>query len=140
MFSIMLMRLNFIGQILSYTPADHPDHQNLVDALNKANETCSQVNEGVREKENSDKLEWLQTHIQCDGLPEVKFQILTVPLTALTASNYTSKLFQRRLFFSSENYIQLNNKLSWPKEISAFRRSNKGKPAPFEPLLHRFHC
>lgn len=29
-----------------------------------------QVNEGVREKENSDRLEWLQTHVMCDGLEE----------------------------------------------------------------------
>lgn len=29
-----------------------------------------QVNEGVREKENSDRLEWLQTHVVCDGLEE----------------------------------------------------------------------
>lgn len=29
-----------------------------------------QVNEGVREKENSDRLEWLQTHVACDGLEE----------------------------------------------------------------------
>lgn len=29
-----------------------------------------QVNEGVREKENSDRLEWLQTHVNCDGLSE----------------------------------------------------------------------
>ena len=128
-----------IGQILSYTPADHPDHQNLVDALNKANETCSQVNEGVREKENSDKLEWLQTHIQCDGLPEVKFPILLVPLTTHTTNNYIGSLF-RCEFFISENYIQLNHKLPWPKEISTFRWSNKGKFATIEPLLCRFYC
>lgn len=27
---------------------------------------ADQVNEGVREKENSDRLEWIQTHVQCD--------------------------------------------------------------------------
>lgn len=36
----------------------------------KAEELCTQVNEGVREKENSDRLEWLQTHVACDGLEE----------------------------------------------------------------------
>ena len=30
-----------------------------------------QVNEGVREKENSDRLEWIQNHVQCDGVSEV---------------------------------------------------------------------
>lgn len=28
------------------------------------------MNEGVREKENSDRLEWLQTHVNCEGLCE----------------------------------------------------------------------
>jgi len=37
----------------------------------RSTELCSQVNEGVREKENSDQLEWLQNHVHCDGLPEV---------------------------------------------------------------------
>lgn len=40
-------------------------------ALEKAEELCSQVNEGVREKENSDRLEWIQGHVQCEGLSEV---------------------------------------------------------------------
>ncbi|XP_064627366.1 intersectin-1-like isoform X4 [Lineus longissimus] len=59
-----------ISKILEYTPDSHPDHQNLVDALTKAEELCSQVNEGVREKDNSDKLEWIQLHVLCEGLPE----------------------------------------------------------------------
>jgi len=31
-----------------------------------------QVNEGVREKENSDRLEWIQNHVQGDGITEVR--------------------------------------------------------------------
>lgn len=58
-------------QIFKHTPVGHPDHQNLQEALNKATELCNQVNEGVREKENSDRLEWVQTHVHCDGLAEV---------------------------------------------------------------------
>lgn len=50
-------------QILEYTPTEHPDRQYLQEALAKAEEFCIQVNEGVREKENSDRLEWLQTHV-----------------------------------------------------------------------------
>lgn len=39
----------------------------------KAEEFCTQVNEGVREKENSDRLEWLQTHVGCnEGVLEEK--------------------------------------------------------------------
>ncbi|XP_068979459.1 intersectin-1 isoform X2 [Bombus flavifrons] len=59
-----------IGKILEHTPVDHPDRQYLQEALAKAEEFCTQVNEGVREKENSDRLEWLQTHVACDGLEE----------------------------------------------------------------------
>ncbi|XP_018365605.1 PREDICTED: intersectin-1 isoform X9 [Trachymyrmex cornetzi] len=59
-----------INKILEYTPIDHPDRQYLQEALAKSEEFCTQVNEGVREKENSDRLEWLQSHIICDGLEE----------------------------------------------------------------------
>ncbi|XP_054002399.1 intersectin-1 isoform X6 [Hylaeus anthracinus] len=59
-----------IGKILENTPVNHPDQQYLQEALAKAEEFCTQVNEGVREKENSDRLEWLQTHVACDGLEE----------------------------------------------------------------------
>ncbi|XP_074658567.1 intersectin-1-like isoform X3 [Tubulanus polymorphus] len=59
-----------ISKILEYTPDNHPDHQNLVDALARAEELCNQVNEGVREQEHSDKLEWIQTHVICEGLSE----------------------------------------------------------------------
>lgn len=59
-----------IQKILQYTPETHPDRQNLEDALAKAEELCSQVNEGVRERENCDKLEWMQNHVQCEGLQE----------------------------------------------------------------------
>lgn len=48
------------------------DHSSLKLALGRAEELCSQVNEGVREKEHADRLEWLQTHVQCEGLAEVR--------------------------------------------------------------------
>uniref|UniRef100_A0A8C7RW28 Intersectin 1 (SH3 domain protein) n=1 Tax=Oncorhynchus mykiss TaxID=8022 RepID=A0A8C7RW28_ONCMY len=60
-----------IKNILENTPEAHPDHSHLKQALEKAEELCSQVNEGVREKENSDRLEWIQAHVQCEGLSEV---------------------------------------------------------------------
>ncbi|XP_060226727.1 intersectin-1 isoform X3 [Meriones unguiculatus] len=59
-----------IKNILENTPENHPDHSHLKHALEKAEELCSQVNEGVREKENSDRLEWIQAHVQCEGLSE----------------------------------------------------------------------
>lgn len=62
----------FLGQILEHTPDGHADRGPLREALERAEELCSQVNEGVREKENSDRLEWIQTHVQCEGPIEVK--------------------------------------------------------------------
>ncbi|CAO2632393.1 Itsn1 [Lemmus lemmus] len=62
-----------IKNILENTPENHPDHSHLKHALEKAEELCSQVNEGVREKENSDRLEWIQAHVQCEGLSEPIF-------------------------------------------------------------------
>lgn len=58
-------------QILESTPESHMDHAQLREALEKAEELCSQVNEGVREKENSDRLEWIQSHVQFEGVTEV---------------------------------------------------------------------
>jgi hypothetical protein len=63
--------LNVFCQILQHTPNSHPDHHHLQEALARASELCNQVNEGVREKENSDQLEWLQNHVNCEGLSEV---------------------------------------------------------------------
>ncbi|KAI5732897.1 hypothetical protein M8J76_005446 [Diaphorina citri] len=71
-----------ISKILEHTPAGHADRPYLEEALAKAEEFCTQVNEGVREKQNSDRLEWLQTHILQDNqdipLPEsIVFNSLT---------------------------------------------------------------
>lgn len=61
-----------LPQILEHTPEGHADRSPLREALERAEELCSQVNEGVREKENSDRLEWIQSHIQCEGAIEVR--------------------------------------------------------------------
>lgn len=37
---------------------------------------CKQINEGVRVKENFERLEWLQTHVNCDDL-KIKFNSQT---------------------------------------------------------------
>ncbi|XP_072018783.1 intersectin-1-like isoform X2 [Amphiura filiformis] len=59
-----------IDKILKYTPEAHSDYSAIKMAKEKAEELCQQVNEGVRERENSDKLEWLQSHVECAGLAE----------------------------------------------------------------------
>ncbi len=59
-------------QILESTPESHVDNNQLREALEKAELLCSEVNEGVRDKENSDRLDWIQSHVQCEGITEVK--------------------------------------------------------------------
>lgn len=66
-----LIACSALVQILEHTPDDHADRGPLREALDRAEELCSQVNEGVREKENSDRLEWIQNHVQCEGPIEV---------------------------------------------------------------------
>nr|XP_023690092.1 intersectin-2 isoform X1 [Paramormyrops kingsleyae] len=67
-----------IKNILESTPETHMDHSYLHDALEKAEELCLQVNEGVREKENSDRLEWIQAHVQREVIIEnLTFNSLT---------------------------------------------------------------
>lgn len=49
------------------------------------------MNEGVREKENSDRLEWLQTHVNSEGLSErLVFNSLTNSLGSRKFLHYGS--------------------------------------------------
>ncbi|EPQ04282.1 Intersectin-1 [Myotis brandtii] len=86
-------------QILENTPENHPDHSHLRLALEKAEELCSQVNEGVREKENSDRLEWIQAHVQCEGLSE-----------QLVFNSVTNCLGPRKFLHSGKLYKAKSNK------------------------------
>ena len=49
---------------MDHTASSDPDIELLRQAMSKAEELCSQVNEGVRQQENTERLEWLQTHVQ----------------------------------------------------------------------------
>ncbi|XP_029353307.1 intersectin-2b [Echeneis naucrates] len=93
-----------IKNILECTAEGHADRGPLKDALEKAEELCQQVNEGVREKENSDRLEWLQTHVQLDGAAE-----------HLVFHSLTNCLGPRKLLHSGKMYKAKSN-----KELSAF--------------------
>ncbi|EMP34253.1 Intersectin-2 [Chelonia mydas] len=86
-------------KILENTPENHPDHSNLKLALERAEELCSQVNEGVREKENSDRLEWIQSHVQCEGLAEQPI-----------FNSITNCLGPRKLLHSGKLYKTKSNK------------------------------
>ncbi|XP_054975715.1 intersectin-2 isoform X1 [Sorex araneus] len=88
-----------IRSILDNTPETHVDHSSLKLALEQAEELCSQVNEGVREKENSDRLEWIQAHVQCDGLAE-----------QLIFNSLTNCLGPRKLLHSGKLYKTKSNK------------------------------
>ncbi|XP_058588460.1 intersectin-1 isoform X4 [Neofelis nebulosa] len=88
-----------IKNILENTPENHPDHSHLKHALEKAEELCSQVNEGVREKENSDRLEWIQGHVQCEGLSE-----------QLVFNSVTNCLGPRKFLHSGKLYKAKSNK------------------------------
>ncbi|XP_061463514.1 intersectin-2 isoform X3 [Rhineura floridana] len=88
-----------IKSILENAPETHPDHINLKLALECAEELCSQVNEGVREKENSDRLEWIQSHVQCEGLAE-----------QLIFNSLTNCLGPRKLLHSGKLYKTKSNK------------------------------
>ncbi|XP_032888315.1 intersectin-1 isoform X6 [Amblyraja radiata] len=88
-----------IKNILENTPENHPDFSHLKQAQEKAEELCSQVNEGVREKENSDRLEWIQTHVQCEGLSE-----------QLVFNSVTNCLGPRKFLHSGKLYKAKSNK------------------------------
>uniref|UniRef100_A0A087Y0V7 Intersectin 2b n=2 Tax=Poecilia formosa TaxID=48698 RepID=A0A087Y0V7_POEFO len=91
-----------IKNILECTAEGHPDHGHLKEALEKAEELCQQVNEGVREKENSDRLEWIQNHVQCDGAVE-----------HLVFNSLTNCLGPRKLLHSGKMYKAKSSKELW---------------------------
>ncbi|KAI4874469.1 hypothetical protein NFI96_026243 [Prochilodus magdalenae] len=98
-----------IRNILENTPAGHGDHAHLREALERAEELCSQVNEGVREKENSDRLEWLQNHVQCEGVIE-----------HLVFNSLTNCLGPRKLLHSGRVWKTKSSKELWAFLFSDF--------------------
>ncbi|KAK3506610.1 hypothetical protein QTP70_011057 [Hemibagrus guttatus] len=96
-------------KILENTPAGHVDQVNLREALEGAELLCSQVNEGVREKENSDRLEWLQNHVQCEGVIE-----------HLVFNSLTNCLGPRKLLHSGRVWKAKSNKELWAFLFSDF--------------------
>lgn len=48
---------------MDYTTPSDSDHADLKAALAAAKTLCDQVNDGVRQKENTEQLEWLQSHV-----------------------------------------------------------------------------
>ena len=52
-----------VEKILKNTDPSHPDYYFLQKALKMSKNLCEQVNEGTRHKENTERLEWLQIHV-----------------------------------------------------------------------------
>ncbi|CAK9797482.1 ITSN1 [Anthophora plagiata] len=125
-----------IGKILEHTPLNHPDRQYLQEALAKAEEFCTQVNEGVREKENSDRLEWLQTHVACDGLEE---QLI---FNSLTNSLGPRKLLHFGILHKAKSGKELvgfltNDFLLFAQPILAKKSLSSGQQFSFERNEHQ---
>ncbi|XP_039638337.1 intersectin-2a isoform X9 [Perca fluviatilis] len=91
-----------IKNILENTPDGHADRSPLREALERAEELCSQVNEGVREKENSDRLEWIQSHVQCEGA-----------IAHLVFDSLTNCLGPRKLLHSGRLYKTKSSRELW---------------------------
>lgn len=91
-----------IKNILEHTPEGHEDRVPLREALERAEELCSQVNEAVRDKENADRLEWIQSHIQCEG-----------PIENLVFSSLTNCLGPRKLLHSGRLFKTKSSRELW---------------------------
>ncbi|XP_061735340.1 intersectin-2-like isoform X2 [Nerophis ophidion] len=91
-----------IKNILECTAEGHADRDPLKEALERAEELCQQVNEGVRDKENSDKLEWIQNHVHCDGAAE-----------NIVFNSITNCMGPRKLLHSGKMYKAKSNKELW---------------------------
>uniref|UniRef100_A0A3Q0RKA4 Intersectin 2b n=1 Tax=Amphilophus citrinellus TaxID=61819 RepID=A0A3Q0RKA4_AMPCI len=92
-----------IKNILECTAEGHADRGPLKEALERAEELCQQVNEGVREKENSDRLEWIQSHVHCDG-----------PVEHLVFNSLTNCLGPRKLLhYGKVSFTTKSNKELW---------------------------
>ncbi|KAM4713618.1 intersectin-2a isoform 3-T3 [Anableps anableps] len=98
-----------IKNILEHTPDGHEDREPLREALERAEELCSQVNEAVREKENTDRLEWIQNHIQCEG-----------PIEHLVFSSLTNCLGPRKLLHSGRLFKTKSSRELWAFLFSDF--------------------
>ena len=79
-----------LKKILDFTPTDHFDFDDLQDAHAKATQLAEQVNEGVEQRENSERLEWLQQHVDMTGLNMTE---------KLTFNSLTNCVGPRRLLF-----------------------------------------
>ena len=98
-----------VEKILKNTHERHPDFVYLEKSLIMAKELCEQVNEGTRHKENTERLEWLQIHVDSTKNPELT-------LDEKLTFNSTTNLMGPRKFL----HHGLLRKAKNNKEIVAF--------------------
>ncbi|XP_049588860.1 intersectin-2-like [Syngnathus scovelli] len=90
-----------IKSILECTAEGHPDRGPLKEALERAEELCQQVNEGVRDTENLDRLSGFKI-TSCDGAAE-----------NIVFNSITNCLGPRKLLHSGKIYKVKSNKELW---------------------------
>lgn len=98
-----------IEKILKNTDKTHPDYYYIEKALKLSKELCEQVNEGTRHKENTERLEWLQIHVDSAKNPELT-------LDEKLTFNSTTNLMGPRKFL----HFGLLRKSKSSREIIAF--------------------
>ncbi len=98
-----------IEKVLKSTAENHPDFCFVEKALGMSKELCEQVNEGTRHKENSERLEWLQIHVEGAKNPELTLD------EKLTFNSVTNLMGPRKFL-----HFGLLKKAKSSKEILAF--------------------
>lgn len=64
-----------LKEICKYTPAEHPDYENLHNAMTALKDLCDEVNRVATETDNLQMLYWCQNHIKCESIqPKFVFQ------------------------------------------------------------------
>ena len=91
---------------MDYTTSPDNDYTDLKAALSEAKILCDQVNDGVRQKENTEQLEWLQAN--------VTFTLLEEKLVFNSQTNFmgSRKLLHWGKFFKVHTYVHDTQKIS----------------------------
>ena len=80
-----------VEKILKNTDPSHPDYHFLQKALKMSKNLCEQVNEGTRHKENTERLEWLQIHVDSAKNPGLYSIFIIIYLAhVIKATNFTN--------------------------------------------------
>ena len=103
------------------------DYDELKASLEQLEMLCTQVNEAVRSKENTEQLEWLQTHVQFTldevGHPYTHTHTHTIHtcthvhthLLLCESFSLCLSLFQNLVFNSQTNFMGSRKLLHWGK-------------------------